>query len=166
MQEKWVKFWKGVYVFAFGIRTFLIGNLIFDVWPPAIYQIASMHFGGENPRKTRAAFSLIYCYLCALVSIFEPFLMFYVSDRISILKEKNEMNELEEMVIENDGGEFTDYLKGIDEKKTTIKIPMSKTPAYNHGHDLPKSEDTQQGRYHLFNFLRFRKFSSREKNQK
>lgn len=114
MNEKWVKFWKGIYVLAFGIRTFLIGNLIFDMWPASIYQLTAMHFGKNNRKKARAILSLCYAYLTALVSIIELFVMFFVSHRIKIIKAK----EAEEIRVNvNQGKEIIKNEKEKQEKK-------------------------------------------------
>lgn len=152
MRKKWVKFWKGVYIFAFGIRTFLIGNLIFDIWPATMYQLSAMHFGKDSPRRGRAILSLFYCYLCAIVTIFELFLMFHVSHRISILNEQKEEEILQrvktrqkEIEMEEDEKklqvkdervadvpvdvnaiEMMNFNEGIEEKKNPVVIPSLK----------------------------------------
>lgn len=130
MSEKWKKIWKGVAVLSFGIRTFLIGNLLFDMWPACIYQISMMKFGKDNPKPGRAAFSLILAYISGLITILEMFVMFYVSHRISVFDEKKK-NEIEKMLKEEkmkgvkEGGDLS-KLQGtfdMDEDKEEIMLP-------------------------------------------
>lgn len=134
--NKWKKFWEGVSVLAFGIRTFLIGNLLFDMWPASLYQISMMHFGSDKEFRARASLSLFFAYLTAMVSILEMFVMFYVSHRISILNEERkieieneikkqktlmrEMKSLKNNIVEKS----LDDPEGIDEEKEEILVPQ------------------------------------------
>lgn len=123
MAEKWVEFWKGIYVLAFGVRTFLVGNFLFDMWPASLYQLSTMKFSKDSPRRGRAIISLLFSYLCALITILELFIMFNVSKRISIMREKQKIEEEKEEQKRVDKGvrEAQAKMKPVEEKQE-IKI--------------------------------------------
>lgn len=115
------------------------------MWPASVYQLSTMHLSGPKRKRGRAILSLIFSYLCALVTILELFIMFYVSKRISILQKEAEEEEKKERQKEIDEGmkegqEIMESVKEAQEEKVNKMVKDQKK------HDRFKySDDMDEG---------------------
>ena len=124
LSAKWEDRLNNFEDFVFGLRTFVIGFLIFDVWPASIYQISVFDPQSAGDRRFRVYMSLLLSYVVLMITIAEVFIMFYTSRRAFIPKEATSSVQIK-MPMKKKTVKVTPPKKGPEEPKQPNKMKLA-----------------------------------------